>query len=82
MAVKDNEKFRKILELWDRNHGVILLSVNHHIHSDEALIREACMIEAIGWFYVHSVENKKIIKLFIKAVIKAHLPFFKCNVYF
>lgn len=41
-------KTRKILDIWHSDNGIIILPVFHGSISDEALTREAAMIEAIG----------------------------------
>jgi len=36
------------LTLWDAGLGVVSLHISHNIHSEEAFVREAAMIEAMG----------------------------------
>jgi hypothetical protein len=47
-SFQPSKKISRILNLWDNQTGVISLHLFNNIHSAEALIREGCIIEAIG----------------------------------
>ncbi|CAG0916634.1 unnamed protein product [Notodromas monacha] len=46
--VSDDKKFQKIQEIWDHQSGIISLHVFHSQLHNEALTREAIMIDAVG----------------------------------
>jgi len=52
----DSKKLDRIHKLWDMGEGVISLHISHNIHSEEAFVREAGMISAIG---LENLTNKK-----------------------
>ena len=45
---QDSNKLRCIRDIWSENVGVVILYCFQNVISDEALTREACMIDAIG----------------------------------
>ena len=48
-------KVKKIREIWDAKRRVVILQVFEGKTSEEALTREACMIEAIGKYCQRNV---------------------------
>lgn len=45
---KRSDKTERICEVWDAGHGVLVPHLFSNIHSDEAFVREAAMIAALG----------------------------------